>query len=228
MHRFFVFAFCVFVSFSETYAQDAMPQHAPADHAIANIEAINLRHPAHAIYSGFSNVTISDIYTSWDNSAVSKVSGYMPVGFRVDLRGYCMPIQNRTITSRFGQRWGRAHKGLDVALHTGDTVCAAFDGKVRVCKYDAGGWGYYVLIRHPNGLETLYGHLSRQLVREDQIVKAGQPIGLGGSTGRSTGPHLHFETRLMGEAIDPTLMFDFVNQTVTSNYYIATKTIDKR
>lgn len=115
------------------------------------------------------------------------------------------------------------HKGLDIKVYTGDTIYAAFNGKVRIVKYDAGGYGNYIVLRHDNGLETIYGHLSKQLVRTDQKVKAGEPIGLGGNTGRSFGSHLHFETRLLGEAIDPALMFDFVNQDVTADYFVFRK-----
>ena len=86
--------------------------------------------------------------------------------------------------------------------------------------YERKGYGNYVVIRHPNGLETIYGHLSKHLVRENQVVKAGEPIGLGGNTGRSTGSHLHFETRFLGQAINPAEMFDFVAQDVTGDYYI--------
>ena len=96
---------------------------------------------------------------------------------------------------------------------------SAFDGKVRVVRYDEGGYGYYVVVRHPNGLETIYGHLSKQLVQTDQEVRAGEPIGLGGNTGRSFGSHLHFETRLAGEAINPELLFDFAAQDVTADFY---------
>jgi LysM repeat protein len=94
------------------------------------------------------------------------------------------------------------------------------------------GYGKYIVIRHENGLETVYGHLSKWLVIEDQYVKAGEPIALGGNTGRSTGSHLHFETLFMGKALDPALMFDFVNQDVTNDYYVyrkpVRKTIDKK
>ena len=101
------------------------------------------------------------------------------------------------------------HYGTDLKLSTGDTVRAAFSGKVRVKSYEPGGYGNYVVIRHPNGLETVYGHMSRSIVREGTVVRAGDPIGLGGSTGRSTGPHLHFEARFMGVPIDPSDLFDF-------------------
>jgi murein DD-endopeptidase MepM/ murein hydrolase activator NlpD len=128
-----------------------------------------------------------------------------------------MPTPSRVITSNFGARWGRQHKGLDIKVYTGDTIRAAFSGKVRIVRYEAKGYGKYVVIRHPNGLETYYGHLSKQLVREDQDVRAGEPIGLGGNTGRSTGSHLHFETRLCGVALNPALMFDFRNQDVVGD-----------
>jgi murein DD-endopeptidase MepM/ murein hydrolase activator NlpD len=112
-------------------------------------------------------------------------------------------------------------------VYIGDTIRAAFSGKVRVVKYDGNGYGKYVVIRHNNGLETIYGHMSKQLVHENQIVRAGTPIGLGGNTGRSTGSHLHFETRLCGVALNPALMFDFRNQDVTGDYYVYRKsTVD--
>jgi len=115
------------------------------------------------------------------------------------------------------------HKGLDIKVYIGDTIRAAFDGKVRVVRYEASGYGNFVVIRHNNGLETIYGHMSKQLVREDEQVRAGDPIGLGGNTGRSTGSHLHFETRLCGVALNPALMFDFKNQDVTGDYYMFRK-----
>ena len=112
------------------------------------------------------------------------------------------------------------HKGLDIKVYIGDTIRAAFDGKIRVVNYEGSGYGNYVVIRHNNGLETIYGHMSKHLVREDQNVRAGDPIGLGGNTGRSTGSHLHFETRLCGVALNPALMFDFRNQDVTGDFYM--------
>ena len=99
-----------------------------------------------------------------------------------------------------------------------------FDGKVRIVKYERRGYGKYVVIRHDNGLETIYGHLSKQLVEENQLVKAGEPIGLGGNTGRSTGSHLHFETRFLGIAINPIYMFDFPKQDIVADTYTFRKT----
>ena len=106
-----------------------------------------------------------------------------------------------------------------IDLRIGDTIRAAFSGKVRIVKYEPRGYGKYVVIRHYNGLETYYGHMSAWLVKENDEVKAGDPIGLGGNTGRSTGSHLHFETRICGIALNPALMFDFRNQDVTGDFY---------
>ncbi len=123
-----------------------------------------------------------------------------------------LPITGR-VTSRFGYRpsFGRNHKGVDVSLHVGDTVVAAMDGRVERVSVDPKGYGLFVCIGHPNGMETRYAHLSKALVTPGQRVMAGQPIALGGNTGNSTGPHLHFETRVNGTALDPLTMFDFSN-----------------
>ena len=134
-----------------------------------------------------------------------------------------MPCESRVVTSNYGARWGRMHKGIDIKVYIGDTIRAAFSGKVRIVKYEGAGYGKYVVIRHNNGLETVYGHMSKWLVEENQNVRAGQPIGLGGNTGRSTGSHLHFETRLCGLAINPTTFFDFVNQDVVADSYLFRK-----
>ncbi len=137
----------------------------------------------------------------------------IPESYDIDCSSFVMPVEDKQVTSEFGyrRRFGRMHYGIDLSVNRGDTIRAAFDGKVRVRNYEHGGYGYYVIVRHPNGLETVYGHMSRQLVHENQIVRAGQPIGLGGSTGRSTGPHLHFETRFMGIPINPSTIIDFDN-----------------
>ena len=115
------------------------------------------------------------------------------------------------ITSRFGWRpqFQRMHHGVDLALNIGDTVRAAVNGEVERIGYDACGYGHYVVLSHADGMETLYGHLQYPLTVRGQYVFAGQAVGIGGNTGNSTGPHLHFETRLDGIAIDPTLIFNF-------------------
>ena len=107
------------------------------------------------------------------------------------------------IVSRYGLRGRRNHNGIDIALRTGDPIHAAFDGRVRYSRYNMGGFGNLVIIRHTNGLESYYGHLSRRNVKAGDFVKAGQVIGYGGSTGRSRGPHLHFELRYADQAFDP-------------------------
>ena len=137
----------------------------------------------------------------------------------VCLHDHTMPTPSRKITSKFGHRWGRAHRGLDIKVQMGDTIRVAFGGEVTIVKYDARGYGKYVVVRHENGLETVYGHLSKQLVKVGDYLSSGTPVGLGGNTGRSTGCHLHFETRINGEAIDPSLMFDFANQDVVAEYF---------
>lgn len=126
---------------------------------------------------------------------------------------YYHPVKG-VITSNFGWRRGRMHKGIDINLDIGDPVYAAFDGIIRLSRYNAGGYGNYVVIRHYNGIETIYGHLSESIVARNQTVRAGQIIGYGGSTGRSTGPHLHFETRFLGQAFNPKKIIDFNTETV--------------
>ena len=138
---------------------------------------------------------------------------------RIDLRGAVLPVSSTVVTNGFVQHSGYPHNGLDIKLNTGDAVCSAFDGTVVTVNYEPKSYGKYVVLRHPNGLETLYAHLSEQSVTVSQNVRAGETIGLGGNTGRSTGAHLHFETRLGGTPIDPALMFDFKNQKVVGDYY---------
>ena len=130
------------------------------------------------------------------------------------------------VNSTFGWRGRRVHSGIDLQLHWGDTVNAAFDGVVRVSKYGR-GYGNYIIIRHENGLETLYAHLQKRFVFKNSYVEAGELIGLGGSTGRSTGAHLHFETRFLGRPIDPELFIDFQqNRLKQQSLFIHAKTFD--
>ena len=148
-----------------------------------------------------------------------------PNNHEIDLRNFHMPIKWNVITSEFKYRvrFKRFHYGVDIKGYTGDTIYAAWEGKARVVKFDPKGYGKVVILRHPNGLETVYGHLSEQLVKTNQVVKAGEPIGLCGNTGRSFGSHLHFETRFCGVAIDPQKIFDFKNADIQSDKYIFRK-----
>ncbi len=167
-----------------------------------------------------------DIYTEgWNSKRVNPFTeSQVPGKAVIDVRNYHIPVPGK-ITSNYGYRakFGRMHKGVDLAIRSNDTIYAAFDGKVRLTNFEARGYGNYIILRHPNSLETVYGHLNKFLVKADQVVRAGDPIALGGSTGRSTGPHLHFETRYMGYAINPSAIFDFNNKTTHTDFYTFTK-----
>ncbi len=171
-------------------------------------------HPADDIYN--------NIWTS------SKLNPYkipidsLPDSVNVDLSTFCVPVMGH-ITSHFGPRRYRYHYGTDIKLNTGDTVVSSFAGKIRIIDYDRRGYGHYVVIRHNNGLETVYAHLSEIMVTLDQVVEAGEPIALGGSTGRSTGPHLHYEIRFLGNAMNPAKIIDFACGSPFDNEYLITK-----
>lgn len=124
------------------------------------------------------------------------------------LKSYHYPYKGR-ISSRYGLRRGRQHQGTDMPLKIGDPIYATFDGQVRFSGYNNGGYGNLIIIRHNNGLETFYGHLSERMVEPGDWVVAGQQIGKGGNTGRSSGPHLHFEVRYKGQSFDPERVIDF-------------------
>jgi murein DD-endopeptidase MepM/ murein hydrolase activator NlpD len=149
---------------------------------------------------------------------VTELSGAVPlqlVGPHNQLK-FLYPVKGHK-TSGFGPRGGRFHYGTDFALEVGDTVVSAMDGLVRIVRVDRLGYGNFIVVAHAGGLETLYGHLSAHLVTEGQRVSAGEVIGLGGSTGRSTGPHLHFETRYMGEQFNPEYVMRLQDSTVTGD-----------
>ena len=204
-----------------TMGQDLLARQAPIDRKMKAVDSVALQRliETETYYESPS----SDLYDDWDNMHAHSHATVLPDSFRISLKNFCMPTTSRVLTSNFGARWGRQHKGLDIKVYIGDTIRAAFDGKVRVVRYEGRGYGKYVVIRHDNGLETYYAHMSKHLVSEDQEVRAGDPIGLGGNTGRSTGSHLHFETRLCGVALNPALMFDFRNQDVVDDYYVYRK-----
>ncbi len=201
-----------------SFSQDLIARQAPIDKKLTSVDSLMLLKQIRAEQSEFPAL---DLYASWSNEFVHRYGKdvVVPETYDIDLTGFRMPTTNTRITSKFGPRWRRMHNGIDLKVQVGDTIVAAFDGKVRIVKYERKGYGKYVVIRHDNGLETVYGHLSKQLVKEDQLVKAGEIIGLGGNTGRSTGSHLHFETRFLGIAINPALMFDFPNQDIVADTY---------
>ena len=125
---------------------------------------------------------------------------------------------NDHIFSPFGWRRGRQHKGIDLDLDVGDTLRSVFSGKVRFSDYNNGGYGNLVIIRHFNGLETYYAHLDKLIIKPNDIVLAGDVIGLGGETGNALGPHLHFEVRYKDVAFDPKNIIDFTNNSLVSNF----------
>ena len=209
------------------FGQDLLAEQAPLDKQMARIDSVVL---TRLIQAEKYEYPADDLYPEWSNEYAHKYTNVvMPDSLLIDLTGFCMPTENTKVNDIFGYRprRRRMHYGLDIKVERGDTIRAAFDGKVRYCSYQRRGYGHYVVIRHPNGLETLYAHLTSKLVEETEVVKAGDPIGLGGNTGRSTGPHLHFETRLLGKALDPALFFDFPNQDITGDTYFYKKPVKK-
>jgi murein DD-endopeptidase MepM/ murein hydrolase activator NlpD len=176
-------------------------------------------------------VTIAEYYSIWDSRNVdpykidpSEFKDTLSIVLYDTLSGqfWSMPLVQCRTTSGFGYRWHRWHYGTDIGLTVGDPVMASFDGIVRIARYNPSGYGNYVLIRHYNGLETLYGHMSAYNVEVGQFVKAGEVIGTGGNTGHSTGPHLHFEVRYAGNAFDPTSMYDFANMKLRKSSFVLT------
>lgn len=174
-------------------------------------------------FGNYEGSTFDGPYNVWSNTVVNPYNQNLQNtkdSVFVNVSSYHHPLAKPGyITSHFGPRHYRYHYGTDLKLETGDTVRAAFDGMVRISKVGV-GYGNYVLIRHNNGFETVYGHLSKLLVDTEQKVKAGDPIGLGGSTGHSTGPHLHFEVRYLGNPINPEDVIDFQSERVREPEYL--------
>lgn len=165
------------------------------------------------------------LYEKWSDTKVNPYGVDLKTlkdNFSIDISEYYPPCLGY-VTSNFGPRRRRFHNGIDLKVHVGDTIRASFSGKVRIRQYNRGGYGYYLVLRHHDGLETIYAHLSRFLVAPNQEIKAGDPIALGGNTGRSTGPHLHFEVRILGNPINPAKMFSFSDYMPLSNSYNVVK-----
>ncbi|KAA6349784.1 Murein DD-endopeptidase MepM [termite gut metagenome] len=208
---------------SYSFSQDLIARHAPIDGKLKSIDSLTLQQLLKEEWkSRDQTLSFFDLYPDWDNKHVNSYGKdvVIPETYVIDLTGFCMPTIHTKINSSFGPRKRKMHNGLDIKVYIGDTIVAAFDGKVRIVQTERRGYGKYIVIRHYNGLETVYGHLSEQLVKENQEVKAGEVIGLGGNTGRSTGSHLHFETRFLGIALDPILMFNFPEQDIVADSYV--------
>ncbi len=202
-------------------AQDQLASVAPIDKRMRAIDSVSI---AKMLEKESLGDPASSLYPNWNNNYTTNYGVEMPKEYKIDLRAFHFPCESRRVTSSYGYRrsFRRKHYGTDIKVYVGDTIRSAFSGKIRIVANQGRkkGYGKYVVIRHHNGLETVYGHLSKQLVVEDQEVKAGEPIGLGGNTGRSTGSHLHFETRFLGQFIDPEKLFDFTAQDVLGDYYL--------
>ena len=175
-----------------------------ANHLIVDLTVENLLYML-SEYENFDYINIHYPKTDFTRKKDTTFLALLP-GFG---QRYVHPIAGR-VTSRFGPRGGRYHLGTDIKLFTGDSVRSAFDGVIRIARRSR-TYGYVIVVRHYNGLETYYAHLSKLLVKKEQVVQAGEVIGLGGNTGRSYGAHLHFEVRYLGTALDPEIMIDFVN-----------------
>lgn len=161
----------------------------------------------------------------WDNKSLNPYAvpqESLPIRNSIclvdSMSTFTCPYQGK-VFSKFGYRGGRRHQGTDIPLPSGTPIHSSFDGKVRVSMYTP-GYGNLVIIRHESGLETYYGHLSKRMVKADQWVHAGDVIGLGGSSGRATGSHLHFETRYQGFAFDPQWLIDFESGKLRSNVFV--------
>jgi len=181
---------------------------AVAPDSLMNVNALEV--------SDSTDIPAAKLYRDiWDNRFVNPYQWRginMPDTVHIDFSQYCHPNKN-VVTSEFGFRRGwRFHYGIDTRLTVGDSIRCSFDGMVRIAQRGR-AYGNYIVIRHFNGLETVYGHLSKMLVNVNQVVHAGEVIGLGGSTGRSTGPHLHYEVRYLGQPIPPRELIDFDNYT---------------
>lgn len=186
-----------------------------------------LKHDFYISLTGFYDSSIypsNNYYKKWDtynlypyqeNLRKNDTKVKLVLQDKINFCDFKMPIKG-LITSNFGLRDGRNHNGMDIDLQVWDPVASAFDGMVRISRFHP-GYGRVVVIRHYNGLETLYAHLHRLKVKPGDVVEAGQIIGLGGSSGRSTGSHLHFEVRFKGKPINPRILIDFNNNKLVSD-----------
>ncbi|MFT5667544.1 MAG: murein DD-endopeptidase MepM/ murein hydrolase activator NlpD [Vicingaceae bacterium] len=198
------------------------------------VENKRLQEDIYVLLTGFYDTSMypsRSMYKKWDTYQLfNEVTSDLKVGesrklVLEDTLNECRfynPYKG-LITSNFGWRSGRAHNGIDIDLEVWDPVVASFDGMVRVARMHT-GYGRVVIIRHYNGLETLYAHLHRLKVKPGDIVEAGQVIGLGGSSGRSSGSHLHFEVRFKGKPLNPKSIIDFNNNKLKTNSIKLVKT----
>jgi len=231
MHFYRTLILLIFISFTSVYGQRNYSVNIRYDKKHAALDSVITRQLMEE-----EDIETGDVYEGlYGNWSDTKVNPYgmdivhMRDSFSINLSGYYPPCLGH-VTSPFGPRHRKFHNGIDLRVRVGDTIHAAFSGRVRVCRYNRGGYGYFVVLRHHGGLETIYGHLSKFLVGPNQEVKAGEPIALGGNTGHSTGPHLHFETRIYGNPINPAKLFSFEDYVPLKRVYhvIKSKTFEER
>lgn len=183
---------------------------------------------AHLTILKYGNIPATSFYEDFDESTVFNITPDTEfpesqiINIESDSLGTYHHPKVGPVNSKFGWRDGRMHKGIDINLHKGDAVVAAFDGMIRIA-HAKGAYGNVIIIRHYNGLETVYAHLSKIKVKPGQVVMAGQLIGLGGSTGRSSGPHLHFEVRFKGQALNPSSIISFTDNKTFNDSIIIKK-----
>lgn len=209
-------SFCILIfNFSTNAFSQKVNDTIPATQELIeeNLDEDNLNDSTlkETVVMAFDSISVpgAKIYPIWSNATVNPYNIDLtkkPDTTFISLSGYIHPVPGR-ITSNFGFRRWRWHYGTDLKLQVGDSVHCAFSGMIRIAKKSR-TFGNYVVIRHDNGLETIYGHLSKILVNVNQRIKAGDVLGLGGNTGRSTGPHLHYEVRYLGNSINP---LDIIN-----------------
>lgn len=195
------------------------------------IELVNYYNSLISYSDSSKTVRLSDLnfYEDLDESIIfppasdKDISESVVIEVENEILSYFTVPRQGVVTSLYGWRDKRMHKGIDIDLNKGDHVVAAFDGKVRIAER-RGGYGNVVVIMHPNGLETVYAHLSKIKVKEGQVVLSGQMIGLGGNTGHSTGSHLHFEIRYKSHALNPSTFISFEENKLMDNVIVLKKT----
>jgi murein DD-endopeptidase MepM/ murein hydrolase activator NlpD len=176
---------------------------------LSDITTLLLPAPVEPSADSLKKVAMSDHWTNKSFNPWKDVVPEYPFKITFEDSTFASPVKRKkVVTSRYGWRWGRPHRGIDIDLITGEKVMAMFDGKVRYVKY-VRGHGQTVVIRHNNGLETIYSHLSRQLVKPNQLVKKGDVIGKGGTSGNTSGSHLHLVVSYKGVFINPEYFFEF-------------------
>ena len=196
---------------NEVIAMAPAAEQAPIEEIISENAAIDSASASEAaITSEIAIETTPDSTASEADVAEAEAPATEAEMEYLDFSGAHFPtIHGTLLNSPYGIRKHRLHRGVDLHLHIGDSVVAAYPGKVVVSKYNRRGYGNYIMVEHANGTRTLYAHLQKRLVDVGATVEGGQLIGKGGNTGRSSGPHLHFEIRYGEVNIDPATVFDF-------------------